>query len=162
MARIEAPAASWATFEASAPDFATAGRRLFGGVAGADGVPIAFLATVGARYHPHLAPVCPIFCGDSLYISAAARTSKTRDLRARGDYVLHALLGPDDEEFQLAGNGAEVFDDAERQAVHAAIPFPAFDRADPIIRLGIERALWVSWERVGQPDTKAIRRRWQA
>ena len=47
-------------------------------------------------------------------------------------------------------------------AVHAAIPFASFDRADPIFRLGIERALWVYWERAGKPDTKAVRRRWSA
>ena len=41
-----------------------------------------------------------------------------------------------------------------------AIPVPAFDRADPIFRLPIERSLWVHWERPGQKDTRAIRRRW--
>ena len=32
--------------------------------------------------------------------------------------------------------------------------------SDPIFRLAVERALWVYWECVGQPDTKPIRRRW--
>jgi len=49
-----------------------------------------------------------------------------------------------------------------RSAVHAAIPFAAFSTTDPIFRFFIVRALWVCWERAGQPDTKAIRRRWPA
>ena len=51
-------------------------------------------------------------------------------------------------------------DPAERAAAHAAIPFAAFATSDPIFRLAIDRALWVHWERVGQPDTRAVRRRW--
>ena len=150
---------SFAAFEASAPDFATAARRL---LVGADGVAIGFLATVGERGAPHLSPVCPIFCGEDLYLSAGAHTPKVGDLRASGVYVLHAFLGPSDEELQLAGRAVEVAGAEERAAVHAAIPFKAFQRSDPIFRLGLERALWVYWERAGQPDTKAVRRRWRA
>ena len=149
--------ASWAEFESSAPDFAAAGRRL---LAGSDGLPIGFFASRSARGLPHLSPVCPIFAGNHLYLSAGAHTPKVTDLRATGAYVLHAFLGANDEEFQVAGRALEVQDPAERSAAHAAIPFAAFKKTDPIFRLSIESALWVSWERVGQPDTKAIRRRW--
>ena len=148
---------SWAEFERAAPDFAAAGRRL---LVGSDGGAIGFLATVGRRGAPHMAPVCPIFCDDHLYLSAGIATPKVRDLRNDGAFALHAFLGQNDEEFQIAGSAAEVTDPAERGAVHDAIPFAAFNRADPIFRLVIERALWVYWERVGRPDTKAIRRRW--
>jgi ribosomal protein S18 acetylase RimI-like enzyme len=154
----EQPAvASWSEFEQAAPDFGAAARRL---LIGPDGVAIGFLASVGAPGAPHLSPVCPIFCGDHLYLSAGAHTPKAADLRARGNYVLHALLAANDEEFQLAGRAFEVHDAGERTAVHAAIPFAAFGTSDPIFRLSIERALWVYWERVGQPDTKAVRKRW--
>jgi hypothetical protein len=149
--------ASWSEFEASAPDFGAAARRLF---VGADGVAIGFLASVSARGLPHLSPVCPIFAGAHLYLSAGARTPKAADLRASGAYVLHAFLAANDEELQLAGGAREVHDPAERAAVHAAIPFAAFATSDPLFRLSIERALWVYWERVGQPDTQAVRRRW--
>ena len=117
---------------------------------------------MGGRGAPHLSPVCPIFCGEDLYLSAGAGTPKAGDLRASGVYVLHAFLGASDEEFQLAGRAVEVAEPEERAAVHAAIPFKAFQRSDPIFRLGVERALWVYWERAGQPDTKAVRRRWRA
>jgi hypothetical protein len=85
-----------------------------------------------------------------------------RDLRASGAYVLHAFLAENDEEFQVAGTAEEVTDGAERAAVHEAIPFPAFEKEDPIFRLGIDRSLWVYWENVGQPDTRPVRRRWRA
>lgn len=150
---------SFAAFEAAAPDFAAAARRL---LAGADGVAIGFLATLSAGGLPHLSPVCPVFCGDHLHVVAGALSPKTTDLRATGAFVLHAFLGPSDEELQLAGWAVEIEDGAARAAVHAAIPYAAFQKSDPIFRLGIERALWVYWERAGQPDTKAVRRRWRA
>ncbi len=149
---------SWREFEGETPELATATRRLLGG---SDGLPIGFLATASASGVPHLAPVCPIFCRDDLYLSAAGRSPKVRDLRENPRYVLHAFLGENDEEAQVAGATAEVDDETERAAVHEAIPFPAFNRDDPIFRLSIERALWVHWERVGQPDTKPVRRRWR-
>lgn len=149
--------ASFAAFAQAAPDFAHAARRL---LAGADGVAIGFLATASAEGRPHIAPVCPVLCGDDLYVVAVARSPKAADLRENGGFALHAFLGANDEELQLAGRAAEVTRAEERAAVHAAIRFASFDHSDPIFRLGIERALWVYWERAGQPDTKAVRRRW--
>jgi hypothetical protein len=153
------PAVSWADLEADAPAFAAAGRRL---LIGDDGVAIGFLATVGARGAPHLGPVCPIFCPPHLDVSAGVRTPKVADLRANGVSTLHAFLGANDEEFRVSGRAAEVDAPRERAAVHAAIRFASFQRDDPIFRLGLERALWVFWERVGQPGTQAVRRRWRA
>ena len=149
--------ASWVEFERLAPDFAEAARRL---LIGSDEVAIAFLATVTKANAPRLAPVCPIFCGDDVYLSAGARTPKVRDLRAKKAYAIHAFLGKNDEELQFSGASSEVTDARERAAVHEAIAFAAFDKRDPIFRLVVERALWVYWERVGQPNTKAIRKRW--
>lgn len=150
---------AWSELEREAADLGEAGRRL---LIGDDGVAIAFLATADAAGVPHMAPVCPIFCGDDLYLSAGRATVKVRDLRSNGRFVLHAFLGANDEELQVAGRATETTDPAERARVHEAIPFPAFDRDDPIFRLRPERALWVHWERVGQPDTKPVRRRWTA
>jgi hypothetical protein len=152
-----ARAGSFAAFAAAAPELAAAARRLF---VGADGVAIGFLATASASARPHLAPVCPVFRGDELYLAAAARSPKAADLRENGAFVLHAFLGANDEELQLAGRAREVESHEERTAVHAAIPFASFSRSDPIFRLGVERALHVYWERAGQKDTKALRRRW--
>ena len=150
--------ASWAEFERAAPDLAAAARRL---MVGDDGVAIAFCATASDEGVPHVSPVCPIFCGDALHLSASAATPKVRDLRANGRFVLHAFLGAQDEELQLAGVAVEVTSDVERASVHDAIPFPAFERRDPIFRLSINRALRVRWENVGQPDTRPVRQRWR-
>ena len=85
-----------------------------------------------------------------------------RDLRATRVYALHAFLGPNDEETQIGGSAREMIEPDERAAVHATIHFAAFGRDDPIFELRIERALWVYWEHFGQPDTRAVRRRWRA
>lgn len=149
----------WSEFELAAPEFAAAGRRL---LVGADGIAIGFLATAASPARPHIAPVCPVFGPEALYLSAAAGSPKARDLRENGGFALHAFLGANDEEFQLAGRAAEVLDADERRTVHAAIPFPAYKEDDPLFRLDPARALWVYWERVGTPETRAVRRRWPA
>ncbi|MGH9032618.1 MAG: pyridoxamine 5'-phosphate oxidase family protein [Acidimicrobiia bacterium] len=119
---------SWAAFEAAAPEFGVAGRRL---LAGSDGVPIAFLATVTRRGRPHLSPACPIFSGENLYLSAGAATPKVSDLRASSWYALHAFLADSDEEFQVAGSALELNSEPERSRVHADIKFGAFSKEDP-------------------------------
>lgn len=151
--------AGWSELEREAPEIAAAARRR---LVGDDGIALAFLATARPDGVPHLSPVCPVFGEGDLYLCASDGTPKVRDLREGRAFVLHAMLGPDDEEVQLGGVATEVVDAAAREAVHAAIPFAAFDRDDPIFRLAVDRALWVHWERVGQPDTHAVRRRWRA
>ena len=103
----------WQVLIARAPDFAAAGSRLF--VPGADGISIGFLATVTAAGKPRLAPVCPIFFDQGIYLSVGAPTPKRADLSERGDYVLHTFLGANDEEFQIAGRGRIVDDQAVGQ-----------------------------------------------
>jgi hypothetical protein len=156
---MAARSSSWSDFSASAGDLGAAARRL---LVGADGVAFAFFATADRSAQPHLSPVCPVFCGDHVYVVAPAHTPKVGDLRANPAFVLHAMPGANDEELQVAGSAREVSDPSERSAVHDAIPFPSFGRADPIFRLRIERALWVRWERPGQPDTHPVRTRWRA
>jgi len=130
--------ASWSDFEVAAPEFGKAGRRL---LIGPDGVAIGFFASVSSHGVPHLSPVCPIFCEAHLYVSAGTDTPKTSDLRNSGSYVLHAFLGANDEEFQVAGRAFHVSSAAEREQVHGAISFGSFKAEDPIFRLSIERAL---------------------
>jgi hypothetical protein len=149
---------SWADFEEAAPEFASAGRRL---LVGADGVAIAFLASVSRDARPHLSPVCPIFALRGLYQSAGSRTPKCTDLARGGAYALHAFLGAHDEEYQVAGRAREVTDESERTLVKQAIPFPAFGPDDPFFDFEIARCLWCWWEKVGQPDTRPVKRRWR-
>lgn len=149
---------SWADFAAQEPPQAAAALRLFGEDREDT---MGFLATVGADGAPHLAPVCPIFCGGHLYLCVAEATPKRRDLEATGRYVLHAFLGESDEELQLAGRATRVEEPGERARVQAAIRF-VFQPEDPIFRLDLERCLHAWWERPGQPGTRPVRRRWRA
>lgn len=150
--------ARWAEFERSTPDLAASGRRL---LVGADGSAIGFIATVSRDGYPRLAPVCPIFCDRDVYLSIGIATPKRFDLRNSGRYVLHAFLGDNDEEFQIAGRAVLVAGTEERDRVHASIRF-SFKKEDPVFRLEIDRCLWGYWENVGKPNTRAVRRRWKA
>jgi hypothetical protein len=145
----------WSAFAAERPDFAEAGARLF------QQFGVALLATVASDGAPRLAPVCPILQGEHLYLIVAQRTPKARHLESGRPYALHALLGSNDEEFQVRGVPSLVTAAAERSGVHQVAGF-SFDPTDPIFRLSVEHSLWCHWERVGKPDTKAVRRRWSA
>lgn len=147
---------SWENFKRKSPELAKSGERLLK----SDGtVAIGFLSTC-SNNRPHIAPVCPIFCETDIYICAAENSPKTKDLRRGGNYTLHAFLGKNDEEFQTSGKAREVSGEEEKASVHSSIPFASFDKSDPIFCLNIDRVLWAYWERVGQPDTIAIRKRW--
>lgn len=62
------------------------------------------------------------------------------------------------KEFEQA---APEFAEAERSRVHDDIPFQ-FAASDPVFRLEIERSLWGHWEKVRQPGTDPVRRRYRA
>lgn len=148
----------WQQFAEQAPEQASAGARLLELPAG---VGVALLATVARDGRPRAAPVCPISCDRDLYLCIAARSPKHYDLSRDSRYVLHALLGENDEEFQVSGRAVAVKQADEEAAVHARIRFQ-FDPADPLIRLEIGSGLWVHWENPGQPGAKAHRRPWRA
>ena len=63
---------------------------------------------------------------------------------------------------ELEAGATEVHEEAERAALHDVIRFGSFDLSHPIFRLDLSGALWVYWENVGQPSTRAVRRRWRA
>ena len=129
---------------------------------GADEVAIGFLATARRGGQPHLAPVCPIFADGRLYVSVPPATPKCRDLAETGHYVLHAFLGPDDEEFAITGHAVEVHDPDERAAVHTAMRFGSFHRHHPVFGLDIAACHWVRWDDVGTSTTRRHIRRWRA
>jgi hypothetical protein len=150
---------SWADYQRAEPGMADRGRAL---LCRDSDVAIGFLATVGAAGAPHLAPVCPIFCDQELYLSVGADTPKRLDLDDNGRYVLHAFLGADDAEFQIAGKAVRIDDTRARQRVQAAIRFGAFGREDPIYRLWLARCMYGYWQNPGQPNTRAVRWWWRA
>lgn len=155
--------ATWAEFEADAPELAAFGRKLM------PGIPLAYLATVRPNGSPRLHPFCPIFAGGRLYGAIGRDTPKSRDLRVDGRYVIHALPGPpNDDEFSVRGHAREVDDsglraELEREVVAAGIGGMIDSvREDPVFEFDIERADIATWELVGQPGTYAVRQRWLA
>ena len=144
----------WHDFEKVAPDISRIGKRLLYNPERGE---VGILATVDATGRPRVAPVTPIFCGEGIYVLAGSHTPKVQHLENNGLYALHALVGADDLEFQIAGTSRRVESNAEHDAVVSAIPFPSYDASDPIYELLIERALSVTWP---EPGTRGNKEAW--
>ena len=108
--------ATWATFEASAPDMAAEGRRLLYQF----GLGLGFLATVRKDGGPRLHPICPIVAEGGLY-AFIIPSPKANDLLRDGRYALHSFPPEHtDDEFYVTGRAVEVLDTAVRTGVAAA------------------------------------------
>lgn len=138
---------SWPQFKIASPEISALGEQLLYNPNAGE---VAILATVDSVNRPWVAPFCPIFTDSGLYLLAAAHTPKAHHLQKNSAYSLHALLGADDLEFQVAGTARTVSSDEERSEVIAAIPLPSFDASDPIFELQIARALTVTWPEPGK------------
>lgn len=149
------PFLSWSDFRQAAPEIAAIGSRL---LHHPDHGEVAILATTGRSGAPRVAPVCPVFTEQGMYILASAATPKVAQFRRDPRYALHAQVGADDLEFQVSGRVRVVDSTAERSEVLAAVPFESFDPEDPIFELLIDRALTVTWPSPGQP----VKLRWVA
>ena len=129
---------------------------------------LAFLATVRPSGGPRVHPFCPILAADRLFAAIPASSPKGNDLRRDGRYMVHALPGPNDAEFSVRGTARELTDPITRALVEDAVAESGVGgmsesvRADPIFELDIERVDAAQWEKVGQPGTYAVRRRWLA
>lgn len=144
---------NWSAFAQAAPEIAALGKqKLFSETNGE----VAILATVDQHGRPWLAPVCPIFAADGLYLLISQGSPKVHHLRHSSHFALHALVDADDAEFQIAGIVTEVMGDARAQVI-SAIPFPSFDPDDPIFECRINRALKVTWPDPGKPARAAWR-----
>ena len=154
--------ATWAEFEAAAPELAALGPKPPPGVS----FPIAFLATVRADGAPRVHPFCPIFAGGRVFAAIPPSSPKGNDLRRDGRYVMHALPGPRDDEFSVRGRAREIDDDESRSLVQKAVDATGVGgmmksvRAHALFELDIDRVDVAWWENVGQADTYVVRRRW--
>ncbi len=144
---------TWNDLERESPEIARAGCRLLGEVA--------FLATVSARGRPRLHPFCPALCRGSLWAFVMAQSPKRRDLDANGHFAIHALPGPEDEEFYVTGDAARVDDAQARSEVLAAMPYDDADEQHLLYELHLERALWTTWENFQKPGMRPVFRVWK-
>jgi hypothetical protein len=150
--------ATWAEFEAAAPELAAFGRALLYKT----GDPIGYLATVRATDGgPRVHPVCPISTNGRLYVTIPRVSPKVRDLQANPLYMFHTFPDDRDPEFSFRGRAKLVTDTAERKAVNEACTFATGVRdSDEVFELDIERADTTTWENWAQADTRAVRRSW--
>ena len=152
--------ATWAEFERCEPTMAALGRKLISN----EKYQIAYLATARKDGAPRVHPVCPVIAGEHIYLAIGPQSPKLHDLRRDGRYMLHAMPGKDDAEFNIRGRAAEANDDTTHAEVERAASLVGLNvnSAEVLFRLNIEQAATTYWEHVGQPDTRPIRRRWPA
>jgi hypothetical protein len=136
--------ATWAEFEAAAPEMAAEGRRLLYQF----GPGLGFLATVRPDGGPRLHPICPIVAEGGLY-AFIVPSPKCGDLRRDGRYALHSFPPADvDDEFCVTGRAVEVDDTDVRLAVAAAYHAPVHER-DALFAFDLERCLLAKYEHRG-------------
>ncbi len=128
--------ATWAEFEAAAPDLAAEGRRLIY----RDGVGEALLATVRGAEPPRIHPVNIGIVGDRLY-AFVLRSPKRSDLEQDGRFALHTHQDPAaPSEFMVRGRARPVRDEAARSAVAAGWSFEV-DETYELFEFSLEAAL---------------------
>jgi hypothetical protein len=129
--------ATWAEFEAAAPDVAAAGRRLLY----RDGRGQAMLATVrGEQEPPRMNPIT-LAIVDGRIFAFVLKSPKLGDLERDGRYALHSHHDPAaPSEFALRGRARLVADAGVRAAAAAAWDFEV-DDTYRLFEFSIESAL---------------------
>lgn len=145
---------SWAELEANAPEIAAAGRRLL--------PEVSYLATVSVHGRPRVHPFCPAIAEGSLWAFVMADSPKRRDLDANGHFAIHALPGPEDEEFYVAGTALRMRDPDLRRIVLAAMPYDDADERHLLYEFILRRALWTTWENFQKPGMRPVHKVWRA
>jgi hypothetical protein len=145
---------TWADLEREAPEIAEAGKRLL--------PEVAFLATVSVRGRPRVHPFCPAIARGRLWAFVMEGSPKRRDLDSNGHFAIHALPGPQDEEFYVAGAASRVSDPELRRVVLAAMPYDDADERHLLYEFSLGRALWTTWENFQKPGMRPIHRVWRA
>jgi hypothetical protein len=144
---------TWADLEKEAPEIAGAGARLL--------PEVAFLATVSAEGKPRVHPFCPVIALGRLWAFVIAESPKRRDLDSNGNFAIHALPGPEDEEFYVAGRALRIRDSGLRQIVLAAMPYDDADERHLLYEFILESAMWTTWENFQQPGMRPIHKVWR-
>jgi Pyridoxamine 5'-phosphate oxidase len=171
--------ATWHEFEAEAPELAEVAARLWPGItalhrgsgpspAGEPTFAVAYLATTRPDGSPRLHPFCPIVAAGRLYAAIPTRSPKGQDLRRDPRCAIHAMPGPDDDELCIRARAHEDSGDAgTRAAVLAVVARSGVGGMiesvshDPLFELQLVQVDVAVWLDVGQPGTRAVRRRWR-
>jgi hypothetical protein len=147
--------ATWAEFEADAPELAAAGKQLFEQF----GIGLGFLATIRKDGGPRLHPMCPILAEGGLW-TFIGPSPKLGDLRRDGRYALHSFPAVEvDDEFSVMGSALLVEDRDVRTAVRRAYKATFQSEDEVLFELRIERALHAKYEK--RPSWPPVYRRWR-
>jgi hypothetical protein len=129
--------ATWAEFEAQAPELASAGRRLIYQRGDGEGL----LVTVRGEDLPRASMVNVGVAEGRLLVFVQAGSAKRRDLEEDGRYAVHAHIDPQSpSEFSVRGR-ARLVTDAELRARIASDWFFRVSDSYPLYELDIERVL---------------------
>lgn len=129
--------ASWAQFEAEAPEMASAGRRLLYRRSTAQ----AFLATVRDGAVPRIHPIY-VTIMDGRLVAFMLPSPKAVDLAEDGRYALHAHQDPAaPHEFVVRGHARPIDDDATRRPMVDAWYFSVDDADHRLFEFGIDHAI---------------------
>jgi hypothetical protein len=140
--------ASWAEFEASAPELTALGRSCIYFY----GPGLGFLATVRPDGGPRLHPVCPSVVDGALWV-LVGDSPKRRDLERDPRFALHTFPQPEvDDEFYLRGEALRDADTSHDESVRAAMKESGINTGDDdhLYELRIDRALHSKYEHRGQ------------
>jgi hypothetical protein len=141
--------ATWAEFEAAAPQLASKGRALIYQY----GPPLGYLATVRADGGPRVHPFCPIVTQGGLWAYILRRSPKGADLRRDPRFALHAFSPEEvDDEFFVRGRAEPVEPSAGLMTgiIAAAVPATVGGEDEQLFQLHIDRALVSTYTHRGQ------------
>ncbi len=126
-----------------------------------DWIPITYLATVRKDGAPRVHPISPIIGEGRMFVAVNETSPKRHDLKRDRRYAMHSLPGKRDEEFYITGSVTMIEDQATRDLISKSAGHTVHD-SDWLFEFNIEHAMTAHWEKVGQPDTYAVRRFWHA
>jgi hypothetical protein len=169
--------ATWAEFEASAPDLAAVANLLWPGITALQrqkrppsGTPyfsVAYLATTRRDGSARVHPFCPILAAGHLFAVIPRASPKGWDLRRDPRCAIHALPGPDDDELSIRALAHEVSDNRRiRASVLDVVKLSGVGgmvetaSVDPIFEFDLLQVDVAKWLDIGQPGTRAVRQRW--
>jgi hypothetical protein len=147
--------ATWAQFEAGAPEIAAVGNRFL------QRFEVAYLATVNAGGWPRVHPFCPAVADGHLYAFIIEESPKRCDLDANGRCAIHAMPGDEDEQFYIVGTAHRERDPAARAVALAAMPYDDADERHILFEFFPHRALWTTWDNFQQPGMRPVHRAWR-
>jgi hypothetical protein len=123
---------------------------------------LAYLGTTRKDGSPRVNPVCPVIADGRVFVATAPDSPKLRDLLRDGRYVLHMLLGKQEEEFWIRGIAKRVTDPELRAlVVVAAIGTTRILPEEVLLEYDIDEAGTTIWLDFGTETHRPVRTFWR-